>query len=74
MKFYVTFKMSSPHPHSFFTLNEMRDMIHARLEASKLFGDEVLMVWSESQWVNYLGHTMDKRFNLKEIGENVWRK
>ncbi len=67
MRFYVTFKMSSINCHSFATLNDMRDMIHARLTASKLYGNDVLMVWSESQWVNYLGHTMDKRFNLKEI-------
>lgn len=67
MIFYVTFQMRSPHRDKFATLKDRAGMIDARLEASRLFGDEVLMVWTESQWVNYLGHTHDKRFNLKEL-------
>jgi hypothetical protein len=59
--------MSTDYRDKFFILDNIRDMTHARLEASRLFGDEVLMVWAESQWTNYLGHTHDKRFNLREL-------
>ena len=67
MRFYVTFKMSTDLRNSFAKLDDMKDITHARLTASRLFGDEVLMVWTEGQWTNYLGYTHDKRFNLKEL-------
>lgn len=66
MTFYMTFKFGSVFRNNFVKLN-VDSLEDARLIAARDFADSWCMVYTESQWYDYMGVSQEKRFNLKEL-------